>query len=472
MLIALLFLHIEPFPLCRSPAMQSSHRLAADSWIEINSQASSSSTSLHTNSSPGLAEEQQWRRRRRRLPRNAASGPTPTTHLPSYGSSQPSSEASEEDEESDRLLSSNEHLNLLPANTSPLAPSSSSDDPSTVEDDDSATALGMGKSTSHLFTPPANAFSHPPSYNSARTSRPLSPRGRHTSAPTHRLSPSRRLENRRASAGAGSHSPYNMIAPSHRTDHDAALRASLSTLLSCAAALKPDRSPDLSRPALQPPKPQSAGRMQRGEDGNANANVNVNAVQPSTLRLVPESSLQSRRRVSPARQRERDRDRDLKRRDKNRSSPSDRNATTPLSNPHGTTDPSQSPRKRPRSSSPPVTTAATTSNHVSPPTKAQAPSQSQSQPHTQSQSQTTTPTPTPSMITSWALTTGAIVLLSVVSFSAGYVVGREMGRAEVACQRVGGWGGGCARDVGVRDIGGIREGVGRGLRRLRVVAGG
>ena len=63
-----------------------------------------------------------------------------------------------------------------------------------------------------------------------------------------------------------------------------------------------------------------------------------------------------------------------------------------------------------------------------------------------------------------------------------------MGRAEVACQRVGGWGGGCARDVvggrvkdmvgggggsgNLGDIGGIREGVGRGLRRLRVVAGG
>ena len=81
----------------------------------------------------------------------------------------------------------------------------------------------------------------------------------------------------------------------------------------------------------------------------------------------------------------------------------------------------------------------------------------------------------------WALSAGVVVLVSVVSFSAGYVVGREMGREGVGCQRVGGWGGGCAKEVVGAGLGGggagpthpgMREGLGRGLRRLRVVAGG
>jgi hypothetical protein len=67
----------------------------------------------------------------------------------------------------------------------------------------------------------------------------------------------------------------------------------------------------------------------------------------------------------------------------------------------------------------------------------------------------------PTLMT-WVVSAGVVVLVSAISFSAGYVTGKEAGRAEVLGELGAGVteAGRCGRDAMV-------EGAGRGLRRLR-----
>ena len=167
--------------------------------------------------------------------------------------------------------------NELPQQTSPhhtggpaAAPtrpySSASEGASSDEEneDGNSTALGI-TNTEPVFTPQPNAFSHPPSstnhpsqaavpgsyFPAPRTSAPRSASQRH-SYPTQR---------------SRQHAPYNIISPSYQADHDAALRASLSTLLSCAAA---------------------ARGLPKREGTTAGAGTS-SRIEPNTLRMVPES---------------------------------------------------------------------------------------------------------------------------------------------------------------------------------------
>lgn len=139
-------------------------------------------------------------------------------------------------------------------------------------DDENSTALGM-RQNEPVFTPQPNAFSHPPVHSSRQTQSAGTPasnfRVQRAAVQSPRLipqrSPSSTLRNR-------SHTPFNVIAPSYQADHDAALRASLSTLLSCAAAAR----------AL--PKRDQQTRTQHTAEPS-------NRIAPSTLRMVPESAM-------------------------------------------------------------------------------------------------------------------------------------------------------------------------------------
>ncbi|KAI4265283.1 MAG: hypothetical protein L6R35_007148, partial [Caloplaca aegaea] len=255
-----------------------------ESWIEISSQPSSSSlSSAAADDNPFRLQHDYHSRRRRRLnpqfrsPYHLQARPTSAA-----GSSQEEYEESES--ESDRIMtSSNEGLDrqLSDCISPPLPilstsePTSSGDNDENEDDDENSTALGT-LTTEPVFTPQPNAFSHPPQaaaththFHSAEARTSYFQRQRAPSTrPSAHSYPQHRTSNR-------SHTPFNVISPSHQADHDAALRASLSTLLSCAAAARglPKRDPLAQQQTQTTTRPSS------------------NRIEPSTLRMVPESAI-------------------------------------------------------------------------------------------------------------------------------------------------------------------------------------
>lgn len=357
----------------------------AESWIEVSSQPSSSSLSSAATDDiipPGLRVQHDVRRRRRinrtvSLPYGAQVRSTSTT-----GSSQEEYEESES--ESDRIMtSSNEGLEQpLSEGISPAAQTSSASEQGEEDDEDeNSTALGVG-THEPVFTPQPNAFSHPPQAQSARPSQtPDSyfPTPRGAQRPTAHSYPVQRTR---------SHTPYNVISPSHQADHDAALRASLSTLLSCAAAArglpKRDQAPALPR------RPTAA----------------ANRVEPTTLRMVPESVMMGGTTVGH-------------RPSARRRSPSG-----------SSTQPFNEKGKR----------KASTSKDRREMRKKQRPSIDELN-------------VTPTLMT-WVVSAGVVVLFSAISFSAGYAIGREVGRLETGANTAG------------QGVVSSKE-MGKGLRRLR-----
>lgn len=366
-----------------------------DSWIEVSSQPSSSSlSSAATNDdiiTTGLRVEHhegrmyQHRSRRRRLQHLAAV----TTAQVDYSSREASlaSSSQEEYEESESepdpvMSSSNEEINR-PALNAPLpVPASNPSDAdaaSSDEDDDASTALGMGISPSP-FVPQPNVFSHPPSVNDPSWTRPNESR---RSQPSVLSNSSRRTAIRRDSypptararrSQQSQHSPYNMISPSHHADHDAALRASLSTLLSCAAAAR-----GIPKPETQPSAPSPS------------------PAHPSSFRLVGESVAMGD--------------------DSGEDGPSSQ---------YTETSPSLgAPRRRqPRVAVPPGPPGNKAKRRsVSPRDRATS---KKSRRASMSDS-----TATVSPIMTWVISAGVVVLFSAISFSAGYMLGREVGRTEV-----------------------------------------
>ncbi|PKY07945.1 hypothetical protein P168DRAFT_4861 [Aspergillus campestris IBT 28561] len=361
-----------------------------DSWIEVASQPSSSSLSSTGTSddiiTTGLRVEQDGSRpfhqhsRRRRLQHLAAI----TAAEVDYSSREASSSQEEYDEsesESDRVLSSsNEEMPrrslAVPSQPRSVPSSSPSDDagPSSDEDDNS-TALGMRISSSP-FVPQPNVFSHPPATRDPSWTRPVD---RHRSQPSDVSNCSRRTAIRRNSQTSSQsarrrsqqHSPYNMISPSYQADHDAALRASLSTLLSCAAAAR-----GLPKPETQPTP---TGPSSRG--------------QPSSFRMVSESVAMGEEVV-------------------------------PQETPSGPETPgsAQAPRSVPQAQ--PVAPSSTKGKRRSSASKDRA-SIKKGRRTTPSE-----PTNSPTIMT-WVISAGVVVLFSAISFSAGYVLGREVGRMEV-----------------------------------------
>lgn len=365
-----------------------------DSWIEVASQPSSSSlSSIATNDdiiTTGLRVEQHGSRayhhrsRRRRLQRLAAV----TAAQVDYSSREQSSsqdEYEESESESDRVMtSSNEDMPQRPLGGPLLAhsgPPSMSDIPSSDEDD-ASTALGMRISSSP-FVPQPNVFSHPPASQNPAWTRPVE---RRRPQPSEVSNSSRQTAIRRNSqAGirpthrqSQQHSPYNMISPSYQADHDAALRSSLSTLLSCAAAARGLPKSD--------PQPSPASGPSRA--------------QPASFRLVSESVAMGEHLSEEV----------------PTSAVETNTSRRPMS--HNPTVASYSPRPSPSAPKVRRRSSSPREHHASASRK--------------SRRATTADSAASPTIMTWVISAGVVVLFSAISFSAGYVIGREVGRMEAS----------------------------------------
>ncbi|KAJ4992062.1 hypothetical protein SVAN01_02383 [Stagonosporopsis vannaccii] len=383
-----------------SPSRQHSE----ESWIDISSRPSSSSLSSAADEiiTTGLTVQHDSNlHRRNRRPRGGGQFQIGTGHrVTSTGGGNSSQEEYDESEsESDRVMSSsNEHIGPSPLrqevhhNSRALHSVASSDTMSEREeedddDDENATAVNYPRSTARHFQPRPNAFSHPSAEHVVRS--------QSGTVHTPRRPATRPGSQRQHSYPQ--HTPYNIISPSHQTDHDEALRASLSTLLSAAAAVRGLPKPGQSRAA-------PAAMSSR--------------VDPSSLRMVPEAVALGE-------------------------------ITEETSNGSSSRATSSSPSdKSKRKASPAVVGARSSSRDRKKVRKQTALIEDIS----------------PTLFT-WVVSAGVVVLVSALSFSAGYVVGNEAGYAEAMGQMgaVGNEAGSCGKEA-------VR-GTGLGLRRLRWTGG-
>ncbi|EAS36981.3 uncharacterized protein CIMG_02335 [Coccidioides immitis RS] len=412
-------------PEVTSPAQQAR---SEDSWIEVASQPSSSSLSSATANdeivTTGLRVQQHRTGRGVRHPIVPQDLDITYSHRQPMVNESSQEEYEETESESDRVMSSsNEDISRPPRPALAFIPGnpSTSDVALSSDEDDSSTALGLNPPA---FTPQPNVFSHPPT--SQTSARPHSnfPASGYGPGPMDNRARSRRNSRaslhsaRRTRTHQQQHSPYNMYSPSHHVDHDAALRASLSTLLSCAAAARglPKRDNQCSAP----------------ERSNA-----TRSSDPPTFRLVPESVAM-------------------------RDDDSDQNNTT-LKEPQFRTPPPP-PSKRSRS----PLKSTNKARRKSSPSK----DHSAAQPLPK-KARRTAVTETGSLlgptVMTWVISAGVVVLFSAISFSAGYVLGREVGRTE-AGQGLYANGNGLS---GARTGAGCgKDAVKGGLRQFRWVRGG
>ncbi|KAF2836526.1 hypothetical protein M501DRAFT_996720 [Patellaria atrata CBS 101060] len=378
-----------------------------DSWIEVSSRPSSSSLSSAAEDivTTGLRVQHDSNARRRRRTRDGS-----LSHLrrETHGSCAPGSsqdEYEESESDADRLMtSSNEGLHLSPLESrKPVQYASSESNSVTGEyeeddEDENSTAVEFPRSAGPPgpFTPQPHAFSHP-------SSNPINrPQVQHSSGSyfNHNHRPTNKASSQRHSypSHQPNHNPYNAISPSYQADHDAALRASLSTLLSCAAAARSlPKSNRQGAPTLTTPS---------------------NRLDPTSLGMVPESVALG-------------------------AAPTTR-LTSPPTNPSSrSTSHEQGKRKA----------AATRSS-----SKERRVLQKKVRGSYIGQN---TEEISPTLLT-WVVSAGVVVLVSALSFSAGYVIGKETGRSEVLGVAGGTVeAGSCAREAG----------RGLGLKRLRFGSG-
>ena len=337
-----------------------------ESWIDLESRPSSSSLSSATDEiiTTGLTVQYDSNvHRRNRRVRGGGQFQIGTGHRAINVEENSSQEEYEESEsESDRVMtSSNEAIqpsllrHEVPSRTSQSAASSESMSERDVDYDDmdeNATAVNYPRSSRQEFRPRPNAFTHPHSQEPIRSQSGTVYTSRRNARPA--------LQQQQSYP---QHSPYNAVAPHHQADHDAALRASLSTLLSAAAAVRGLPKPGKSRAAP----------------------ITSTRVDPTSLRMVPESVAlgdiseetgSSHRTVS--------------------STPSDesKRKAGPLS---GASVRSNSKDRR----------AVKKIQKTSPLIEEVSPT-----------------------LMTWVVSAGVVVLVSALSFSAGYVIGKETGHAE------------------------------------------
>ncbi|KAJ5692237.1 hypothetical protein N7462_001660 [Penicillium macrosclerotiorum] len=368
-----------------------------DSWIEVSSQPSSSSlSSAATNDdiiTTGLRVEHreagmyQHRSRRRRLQHLAAVTTAQVDYSPRDASLASSSQEEYEESESEpdpSMSSSNEDINInRPTLHASLPAPSQSEDMSSDDEDDTSTALGMGISPSP-FVPQPNVFSHPPNTHDPSWTRPSESR---RSQPSVLSNSSRRTAIRRGSYPSSrashrsqnsQHSPYNMISPSHHADHDAALRSSLSTLLSCAAAARGLPKTDSPRIHSGPSAP----------------------IQPASFRLVGESIAMGE----------------------------ESGEEGPLSPRYTETSPPVGPSRRRH----PASTTSSTPPVAKEKRRSTSPKDRSGTSRKSRRASMTDPNgPVSPTIMTWVISAGVVVLFSAISFSAGYMLGKEVGRAEM-----------------------------------------
>lgn len=372
---------------------------ASESWVEIASQPSSSSLSSIGDEivTTGLhVGNQSYPPRRRRLQHHyhqSVQQQMPQSYIVNHAAAQAGTSSQEEydetESEEDRLMtSSTENVNPRHAPAAGLRRSQTAIPPgadmSESEDDDEGTALGR-PSPVQGFRPQPNAFSHPPTHLNARSYSSNSAIPLHH--PNSRPSPV-------------SHRSHNRVrndfrSPSYQADRDEALRASLTTLLSCAAAAK-------SLP----------GRRARNTAGSSSGEPVMGAgvgpsTQPMELRLVPESELahDSSPPVGPT---------------VPKLTPQSRQSTTrTTSNSSAQSQPASVSSKEDKGKR----TAATGQSKTQRATKKKRTSASAVDDNAVTWISPTTLT--------WVLGTGVVLLVSVVGFGAGFVVGREIGRQDI-----------------------------------------
>ncbi|EAQ92599.1 hypothetical protein CHGG_00834 [Chaetomium globosum CBS 148.51] len=421
----------------------------SESWVEVTSQPSSSSslssigdeivtTGLRVG---GISYPP---RRRRTHQQHAMPASFIVGHPATQGGTTSSQEEYDETEsEEDRVMtSSTEAVHpsaSLPRHQTAMRASAVVDIDSESDDDENATALGR-PSNSPVFRPQPNAFSHPPSHLAHRHSTGSAAYNH----PSHSRPP---MPNR---PHARSHRGQSYMSPPNEADNDAALRASLTTLLSCAAA------------ARGLPK-----NEERRTAPGAGAGV-VPSSQPMELRLVPESELMAT------------------------NSPPAPPTATPASGARAKTA-----RTASNSSAPSAPSSSSGREHQQQQqqrdSKRGLPSTTQGRPARAAKKKRTSTTlldgdsatdaapffsVSPTLLT-WVVSAGVVVLVSVVGFGAGYVIGREVGRQEgggssvaaAASSSLVGSGGAAANasSAGAAGCGGelVRAGAGGTLRRFR-----
>lgn len=331
-----------------------------ESWVEVASQPSSSSLSSIGDEivTTGLRVGSSYNRRRR-VQAPARSVPRIQTTIPVTGTGS-QDEYDESDSEEDHVLSSSTE-NMQPS------PEEDMEDSDGESDGDAGTALGQAHNQP-VFRPQPNAFSHPPSHQrSYSTNAAMSP---HPHRDFTRPSFSQRSHTR-VQRGP------SFMSPSVREDNDAALRASLTTLLSCAAA------------ARGLPKSKEETEAQR----TAQTGVGPSS-QPMELRFVPEQELEEES-------------------EKPRAA-----AATPV-NKRGQSSPARSSSQT-RSSSDKAKRAVSIGRNPRATKKKRTAAAT-------AVSEETFISPT---LLTWVVSAGVVVLVSVVGFGAGYVIGREVGRQE------------------------------------------
>ncbi|KAM3418878.1 hypothetical protein BST61_g4841 [Cercospora zeina] len=377
----------------RSQSFDRRTRAEVDSWVEIASQPSSSSLSSIGDDivTTGLRVQGEQRSRRRRAQRPGAPTRLHVMRAQSAGGMSSQEEYEESESESDRIMTSSNEGPIpspveLPAGRTAGVTSSqpaahddglvqSSDDD---DDDENRTAVNDPINTENCFTPLPNAFSHPP--GGRRTSSQQAP-GSYFHAT--RPGPFRRPSTRHSyptgtDTRRPSHVIQNPLSPSFNAtvEHDEALKASLQSLLSVAAAARGINKADTKQPASINTAPRS------------------NRIDPTTFRLVPESALQS----TPSPQREEPTFKPTIRRSSTQSTET-------------TSDRKEGKRK---------TISGRSSSSERRSLKKAKRSESREDLHV-----------TPTLLT-WVVSAGVVVFLSALSFSAGYSVGKEAGHLEAS----------------------------------------
>lgn len=302
--------------------------------------------------------------------------------LANVGGSSSQEEYEESESESDRVMSSE---------------TMSEREDEEEDGDENATAVNYPRSTPRSapreFQPRPNAFSQAQAQAQAHDQQPnRSPSGtgylpRRNARPT----------SSQRQHSYPQHTPYNILAPTYHPDHDEALRASLSTLLSAAAAVRGLPKPGQPRTALPP----SSSRLD-----------------PTSLQMVPESVILGDVSEEP-------------------SSPG-----TASSSPTSDTKRKASP------CAPPATRSSSKDRRAVKKARQTVP-----------MIEDISPT-----LFTWVMSAGVVVLVSALSFSAGYAIGKETGHAEALGQM--GAAGGDAGRCGKEAAAGLHGGTGLGLRKL------
>ncbi|SPO00863.1 uncharacterized protein DNG_03611 [Cephalotrichum gorgonifer] len=369
-----------------------------ESWVEIASQPSSSSLSSIGDEiiTTGLRVAGSYPPRRRR------SYPARNTYQPANPPPQAGGASSQEEyeasgSEDDRALASSMEQSA-PTQVPSLSRFGAQPEPDTDsseeyddDDDENATTLGARGTGDYVFRPQPNAFSNPPSAVSRR---------RHSTSSR----PPQRSQTR-----AAPRQP-DFLSPAYQADNDAALRASLTTLLSCAAAAR----------GLSKQKEEEGHRESRGSP-TAGA-VAGTSNQPMELRLVPESDLMGE--ASP------------------RSRPAA--ASPPAAAPSVSPSPARSPSRTGKSKRAATALRGTRASKKK---------------RTEESAALMSPT-----LMTWVVSAGVVVLVSVVGFGAGYVIGREVGRQEILA---GSTTAAAGASVNASDAGCGREVMRSSVRRLR-----